>query len=266
MKTIREMVQEQKHEVSHYRDIVNTEVIPKLKSRSTVVGCLLTGSVARGDARKGPMGLDIDILVVTNDRASLNLEKVFGPDVDAIRPYHCISLGEVGLQIDLQTMRELNQIRTKSEAEIFAKQESEIIFDPEGLLAQWKDTYFSISDDQRKERSLKHLFRFRYLTSQYRFEKWAYRKAWIQLAQNASEAIECYLNFLYCINRWFIPRRDWLAYYASELEIHSSNHEEVLASIFTGSLKESDLSEKYLQLQELGNWMELLCKREKWIP
>jgi len=41
---------------------------------------------------------------------------------------------------------------------------------------------FILTDDDIKYRALKHYFRFHYLTSDYRNEKWSYREAWIQIA------------------------------------------------------------------------------------
>ena len=52
------------------------------------------------------------------------------------------------------------------------------------------------------------------------------------MIQNGNEALECYCGFLYCINGWFIPRKDWLVYLTTELEVKAPNHDELIDGLY----------------------------------
>src|SRR5690606_20985152 len=178
-----------------------------------IIGTLLTGSVARKDARIAPLGIMIDLAIIVNSREDINLDVVFGKDEEPFIPYHCITIHEkIGLAIEVIEKSDLFTIRETTESNIYAKLESVILYDPQGILQNWKENSFTVSADEIKTRSLSNYFRFQYLTGEYRIEKWKHRKANIQIAQLFNEACECYCNFLYTINGSFIPRKDWLVY------------------------------------------------------
>jgi hypothetical protein len=265
MKTLQTIENQQKDEVARYRLIVENIVEGKIRPCKYIAGAMLGGSVSRGDARKGPVGLMIDLIIIVENRDDIDLKEIFGPDTEPNIPYHCVPVEDIGLQIELTTTKELEDIRSRSESEIFARLESDIVFDRAGYLQEWKKMSFTIADDQKKNRALKQYFRYQYLTGEYRYEKWSFRNAWIQLALIACEAIECYCNFLYCINGWFIPRKDWLAYFTYELSEKIPNHEHIMEMLFTGEPNEPDIRKKFSQLVEIGKWMSAYCKGENWI-
>jgi len=265
MKTLQTIKKQQKDEVDRYRRIVEKIVEEKIRPCKIINGALLSGSVSRGDARKGPFGLMIDLVVVVDNRDDIDLQEIFGPDTEPNIPYHCVPAEDISLQIELTTTKELKKIRSRSESEMFARLESDIVFDRTGYLQEWKKASFTITDDQKKNRALKQYFRYQYLTGEYRYEKWSSRNAWIQLAQIACEAIECYCNFLYCINGWFIPRKDWLAYLTYELSEKIPSHEQIMGVLFTGGPNEPDIRSKFSQLVEIGKWISAYCKGENWL-
>lgn len=237
----------------------------KIKPCQGITGVMISGSVARGDARKGPFGLLIDLVVVVDNREKIDLEVLFGPDTDPYIPGHCVPVEDIGLKIELTTKEKLDNIRLRSESEIFTRQESIIVFDRTGYMQEWKRNTFVITDDQKRDRALMQHFRFQYLTGEYRYEKWSYRNAWIQLSQIACEATECYCNFLYCINGWFIPRKDWLVYLTYELPIKIPNHEQTMTMLYTDGITELEIRSKFSQLGEIGRWMKTYCTGENWL-
>jgi predicted nucleotidyltransferase len=83
-----EVLADQQSEVVHYRSVARKLTREKLSRMSGVVGVLLTGSVARGDARTGPLGFFVDLLVVHEDGQSIDLESVFGSSTDPDLPFH----------------------------------------------------------------------------------------------------------------------------------------------------------------------------------
>jgi hypothetical protein len=265
MKTLEEIISEQTMEVDTYRKVAKRAVEHFCLREKAILGVLLAGSTARGDARKGPFGFMIDIIVVVNDRNIINLEQVFGPDVEPYLPYHCVSFEDTGLQIELSTVRELGSIRQKDESEIFAKQEAIILLDRTGFLEEWKTTAFLISQADMKRRSLMNYFRFQYLTDLYHQEKWSHREAWIQLAQNGNEACEYYCSFLYCINGCFIPRKDWLVYLTYSLDKRPPEHQSWIDAAYSSVLSREAAESRYEVLRKIGDWMRTFCKETGWI-
>jgi hypothetical protein len=108
-------------------------------------------------------------------------------------------------------------------------------------------------------------FRYQYLTDAYHQEKWAHREAWIQLAQNANEACEAYCNFPYCINGWFIPRRDWLVYFTYTLSQKAPGHERLKDAAYNSVLSRERIESRYKGLQEIGSWMTGFCRTNGWV-
>lgn len=266
MKTFTELIKEQSSDVKQLREIVRKITDDKIIPNRLILGALLTGSVARGDARIGPFGIMIDLAIVVNDKKDISLEEIFGVDEEPYIPFHCISIRDsIGLAIQVIEENKLWEMRDKGESAIFAMHESEILNDKKNLLTKWKNECFTISPDQIKERALQQYFRFEYLTGEYRFEKWSYRKAWVQMAQNCNEANECYCNFLYCINGRFIPRKDWLTYLTYEMNLKPRKHQEYMETLYEAQLNESFMNKKYNVYQEIRNWMERYCKEHNWL-
>lgn len=266
MKTFGEVLKEQKSEVEELRSLAETINREKFIPNNEIIGVLLTGSIARGDARITPPGLLIDLSILVNKRGDISLDDLFGEDEEPGIPYHCVTVKEnVKVAIEIIEESDIWKIREKTEPEIFAKNESIILNDKMGILKIWKNQYFIITDEQARQRALKNYFRFRYLTEDYRFEKWKYRKAYIQILQNFNEAGECYCSFLFCINKKFIPRKDWLTYLTYELNIKPGDHESFMKILYTSIIEEEFVLEKKELLHEIENWMKGYCREKKWL-
>ena len=265
MKNFKQMIADQKAEVEEYRSIARSVTSKYLARQQAVLGLLLTGSVARGDARKGTYGLYIDITVVVEKRNDINLSEIFGPSIEPYIPKHCIMVDDAGIAFEITTMTELNGIRSNFESVIFSKQESIILFDRSGLLAEWKENCFMLSDDDIKKRALQQYFRFDYLICDYRIEKWKHRAAWVQMVQNGNEAMECYCNFLYCINGWFIPRKDWLAYLTYDLQEKMPNHNNIMSDSYSVRATEQGVERRSEKFREIEAWMKEYCLCKNWI-
>ena len=266
MKTFTQIIEEQRNDVEKLRSLAYKINSEKITPNNKIIGALLTGSVARGDARIAPFGIKIDLAIIVKNKSEIDLDKIFGINKAENFPYHCVTFEEkVGIQIELIEEYDLWKIREKHESDIYAKNESIILNDKNGILKKWKDEYFNITNDQLKQRALRNYWRFCYLTGDYRLEKWQYRKAYIQINQNFNEASECYCNFLYCINKQFIPRRDWLAYLTYELKIKPVKHESYMNNLYTAILSEEFILQKNDILKEIKNWMEEYCKDKSWL-
>ncbi len=259
MKYFRDLVKEQEEEVTNLKDIINKINNDNIVPHKKILGALLTGSVARGDARKGPFGIMIDVSVVVKNKEDISLEKIFGKDEEPHIPFHCVPIkDDIWIAVKVLEEEDLWKIRNESESTIFAMNESIILNDKKGILKKWKDEYFVITEEQAKDRAKSQYYRFCYVTGDYRFEKWSYREAWVQCAQNFNEANECFLSFLYCINSMFIPRKDWLTYLTYEMEIKPEKHEEYMNILYTTVLNKQSLSKKFQIYEELRSWMEAL--------
>ena len=251
-----DLCEQQKPEVQRLRSVLDAFLEEADDRLRHAEGLLLTGSVARGDARIGPYGILIDLLLVEGETGPIELSEVFGEDSEPHIPFHCLQLvDKIGLAVSKSTVEGLYRIEEMSESQRFAMNESEILLDPNGSLARWKTTALRITDRDKYERAKQRYSRFRYLIGKYRYEKWADREAWVQLAQNANEAAECYCEFLCCINGTYIPRKDWLAYITYNLPIKPDDHESLMEAIYTSGLDEEALKTKYLRYRELGSWM-----------
>jgi predicted nucleotidyltransferase len=265
MKSLAELKDEQKAEVENLRAAAVRLVRDRLQPQERIIGVLLAGSVARGDARSGPYGLYIDIVVLAEGRNDVDLKELFGPSIEPGVPKHCVKVEDIAVAFELTTTKDLIEIRMKPEAEIYARQESIILYDKTGFLQRWKDTAFTITDEQRSKRALHWFFRYFYLVNNYRIEKWKHRSAWLQLCQNGNEAIECYCNFLFCINGWFIPRKDWLVYLTCELKNIAPGHELILEELYSTVADEQGQTQRFAKLWEIFKWMSAYCKENKWI-
>jgi len=258
MKAFQELKREQTSEVAKYKKIAIIVTEEKLKPHQKIRGVLLTGSTARGDARKGPHGFMIDLTLVVNRLQDINLDDVLGKDCKPYIPYHCVKIpGGHYLAVELITMEKLRQIREQAE--------SGILFDRHGELKAWKEKAFIITEKDKKERALSHYFRMEYLVGDYRYEKWSYRQAWLQLTQICNEACECYCNFLYCINGSFIPRKDWLTYLTHDMKLKASKHNHIIEEIYTAEPTKESVGKRVAFLREVRDWMKGYCEEKGWL-
>lgn len=147
MKSLKELRIEQGPEVEHYRAVADRLVRDVIRTQEGIIGVLLAGSVARGDARKGPHGLYIDLVLVAEQRDDVDLTAAFGPNMEPYLPKQCIKVEDTGASIELTTTKDLQDIRARWEPEIYARQESIVLYDKTGFLKKWKDDTFSISDE-----------------------------------------------------------------------------------------------------------------------
>ena len=265
MRLFDQIVLEQKDEVQKLRAVAKDFVQNRLAPCPEILGVLLTGSVGRGDARISPMGIHIDLAVVVNKKQEINLESMFGPSAKPFIPYHIVLLDDtIGIALETVEMEYLRNIRSQYEPVIFAKNESQVLLDRTGALAEWKRTAFTITEEEIKSRALVFQSRFAYLNGQYRIEKWSHREAWIQINQNFNEACECYCRFLYCINGYFIPRNDWLVYLTYSLEEKPENHAELLEKAYTAENNKPAVSERHTALLEMQEWVNSYNDQKGW--
>jgi hypothetical protein len=265
MKTLDELRAEQEAEVRNYRAVADHVVQDFVHPHEGIIGALLAGSVARGDARHGPFGLYIDLVLVAEHRENVDLTAIFGPSIEPFIPKHCVKVNGTGIALELTTRKDLEDIRSRWEPEIYARHESLVLYDRTGFLSKWKSNVFSISDEQKKDRALVWFFRCQYLVGDYRVEKWKHRSAWVQLCQIGNEAAECYCFFLYCINGQFIPRKDWVTYLTYELPDKATDHARLLETIYTSNPKEEEIDVRFKCLNEVLSWMNSYCHNRKWI-
>jgi hypothetical protein len=266
MKSFLELTREQATEVKYLRSLIDTVVQRSILPNKKILGALLTGSVSRGDARVGPFGLFIDFAIIVRNRNEVDLTALLGPDEKPDLPFHCVTLdGNIGLAVELVEYMELLNIRNKDEASIFAKDESTILFDKEGLLKSWKAKYFTITEDDIRKRALVRLFRVGYLIGEYRMEKWERREAWAQLNQNMNEACECFCEFLYCINGSFVPRKDWLVYLTYEQEKKPANLESLMEHLYQSASDKDSVRKRRIAVLSAYEWMSSYSKMKGWI-
>ena len=212
-----------------------------------------------------PRGLNLDLVVVTEDGASVDLAALLGPTTEPDLPFHCTEYDGLGFQIETRNRSHLLNIRQQQDDAVFAMQESVPLLDPSGFLASWKRSAFVLSPEQVRSRSLGRYFRFQYLTGDYREEKWTHRSAWTQLAQIGNEAAECFCAFLHCVNGGFVPRKDWLTYLTYELSDRPADHALILERIYSADPQEAATSARFAEFRRVGEWMTSYCKIRDWL-
>jgi hypothetical protein len=186
----------------------------RLAQHPEVEAVLLTGSVARGDARQAPLGLLVDVLVLS-DSGQVPLETVFGPSAEPEIPFYCPTVAGTGFQVSQESLECF--AAPKSEAESFALAESKVLYDRNDKVGIRLATEFASHQGPRQQAAMDAFWRFQYLGGPYRWEKWEHRQAWAQLAQNAHEAFEGFCAFTCARNGKFVPRKDWLVYVLYDL-------------------------------------------------
>lgn len=265
MKSFGDVRREQQSEVKYLRSLIETVLEKQILRNEKILGVLLTGSVSRGDARVGPFGLFIDFAVVVRNLQDVDLTSLIGPDEKPSFPFHCVTLdGNIGLAVEVVEYVDLLNIRTKDEAAIYAKFESAILMDREGLLKTWKKKTFVISHDDIRKRSVERLLRTGYLIGEYRMEKWEHRQAWAQLNQNLNEACERFCEFLYCINGSFIPRRDWLVYLLFELDKKPAHLEQLIDQMYQADSSQEAVRKRHWSIVQAYEWMQAYGKARGW--
>ena len=266
MKRLPEILNLQRKEIELYRKAAAAFVEREVRIIPEVLGVLLTGSVARGDARKGPLGLMINLTIVLDSHATLDLNNRFGPSVEPPDfPFHAIYRENELFSIEAIEIEQLVNIKNQQESVAFARKESLILFDRTGQIKQWKTSAFNISSEEIKQRALMYYRWFKYLVDEYHYEKWAYRKAWIQLAHNYNAACECFCSFLFCINGGYVPRKDWMVYLTYELVEKPEDYDQLIHSMYRSLITEEDIAHRATAIRKANQWMEIYCKTKGWI-
>ena len=190
----------------------------------------------------------------------------FGPSVEPPNfPFHAIIWRNVTLAIELTDVDSLRGTKSQLQSEIFAKQESLIMVDRTGELKKRKDTAFQRTDDEIKQRALTYHRWLDYVSNKYHYEKWAYRKSWIQLSHNLSVACECCCSFLFCRNGSFVPRRDWIVYLTYELPLKPNNYDQLIHSMYHSLANEKDIAHRADASRIANEWMITYCKTKDWM-
>lgn len=261
-----EFKRRQREEVRALRRLLD-DVLPEgLYTSRELTGVILTGSVARGDARIGPFGVLIDLLLVLPPQGQVELNDLFGEDAEPDLPFHCVRLNErVGLQIQVATLPELRDAAQRADAAAFALSEAEVLVDPTGVLQELCSSLSRVPETELESAAMEAFFRFDYLVNDYRYEKWSHREAWTQIAQNMNEATECYCRFLYALNGSRTPRRDWLAYLTYELPVTPATHARIMERLYSSELSPESLRHKRAVYMELYAWMTSQCRTRGWL-
>jgi len=265
MKLMSEVLHDQQVDVARYRAAATHFAEDRISRIPGVAGALLSGSAARGDARLGPYGLLLDIVVVHQDGVSLDPVALFGPSSEPEIPFHCVTYDGLGYQIEFVTIDSLLSVRDQPESVIYARWESLVLLDPQGHLARWKNTTFLITPEQARHRALTQFWRYQYLTGEYRIEKWARREAWIQVTQLLNEACECFCAFLHCVNSRYVPRKDWLVYLTFELPEKPPQYGPLIDSMYTAAVTSEGIRDRLAAFILAQDWMHSLCVKKGWL-
>lgn len=224
------------------------------KNKMNISAILLTGSVARGDARKGPYGLFIDLLFIL-ENCEINFKPVFGKDLEPDIPFFCGKVDGVGYQIQTINKEDFLQL-PKPEDQSFAISESKSLMINDEKIELFIKEHFKTIKKPRKNIAMDSFHRFNYLTNSYRLEKWLYRRAFHQISENNHSALLCFTNFLYAINKSFIPRDDWKIYLLFELEITPDNLENIITALQTSVKTERDIEVVQVIIDSCNHWMQ----------
>jgi hypothetical protein len=254
----------QRSEVEHYRSCAARFAEHAASDVPGVIGVLLSGSTARGDARTGPHGFLVDIVIVHDATVAIDPVAAFGPGTEPDLPFHCVEFDGLGFALEFATLEQLRAVRAQPESVVFARNESVVLADPAGELARWKATAFAITEQQIRDRAMAQLSRYRYLVGEYRIEKWAHREAWIQIGQLFNEACECYCFFLHSVNGRFMPRKDWLPYLTYQLPIRPVDHDEIVRAMYGAGNSEAVLRTRLPAFVRAETWMGETCRNRGW--
>ena len=262
MKSIRKMIEEQADFCSGLKRIAQ-HFAEDIDSKFDVTSILLTGSAARGDARMGKLGVLVDLTIIS-DTGNLNLQDSYGPDREPFIPYYCTRFMNTGFQIKQETLSHIFDTN-KSESECFALSESLVLTTKYPEMDSIIRQLYPKSQGSRKDTAMKNYRRYFYLCGEYRYEKWEYREAYHQMAQNFHEAFECFCGFVYAVNGSFIPRKDWLAYLLPEQEIKPPNIELLINKMLRVLPERNGIEEGKIIYQTVGEWMKTTAENFGWI-
>jgi hypothetical protein len=222
---------------------------------------LLTGSIARGDARPGKYGVLVDLTLVSV--AAIDLAPLYGPSTEPDLPFYCTSFNGAGFQIKRILETEFFDL-SKSESEAFSLSESIVLFEKESKYSKFISERFPKRLPPRKDVALYNYWRFLYLCNDYRYEKWLFREAYTQLAENFHEAFECFANFLYAVNGSFIPRKDWLIYLLYGLTDTPPDLERIIESAMSVIPGSEGIRDAIPLFTEIELWMKSMMEKLKW--
>lgn len=252
MKSFRDMKDEQREFCAELESKA-FKLVQSFQRESNIGAVLLTGSVARGDARKGPYGVLVDLLLILN-HSSMDFEPVFGPDLEPEIPFYC---GKVdGVDYQIQSVQKSDFLKLpKPEDQLYALCESKILLCNDDEIDTFIGENFKPFGMPRKDLAMQNFYRFHYLTNDYRLEKWLYREAFLQISENYHSSLICFAHFLYAINKSFIPRDDWKIYLLFDLALKPDNLEEIIESLQSGVRNHEDIKRVQDIIKNCENWM-----------
>ncbi|NPV02529.1 MAG: hypothetical protein HPY53_14235 [Brevinematales bacterium] len=262
MKSIRDMIAEQSGFCGGLRRIAQL-FAEDIDSKFDVTSILLTGSAARGDARMGKFGILVDLTIIS-DTGKLNLQDVYGPDMEPFIPYYCTRFLDTGFQIKEETLSHIFDTN-KPEPECFALSESVVLTTKYPEMDSIIRQLFPKKQGSRRDTAMVNYRRYFYLCGEYRYEKWEYREAYPQMAQNFHEAFECFCGFVYAVNGSFIPRKDWLAYLLPEQEIRPDRIDSLIPELMDVPPNKDSIEKKKRVYQTVGEWMKATAENFGWL-
>ncbi len=262
MKTIGKIIGEQADFCSELRRIA--QIFAKdINAKFDVTSILLTGSAARGDARMGKMGVLVDLTVIS-DSGNLDLPGIYGPDTEPGIPYYCTRFMNTGFQIKQETLSHIFDTN-KTESECYALSESVVLTTKYPEMDSIIRQLFPKKQGSRKDAAMKNYRRYMYLCGEYRYDKWEYREAYAQMAQNFHEAFECFCGFVYAVNGSFIPRKDWLAYLLPEQAIKPDQIDSIINELMEVSPNQESIEKRKQIYGTVGEWMKTTAKNFGWL-
>ncbi|OHD55539.1 MAG: hypothetical protein A2Y33_00850 [Spirochaetes bacterium GWF1_51_8] len=262
MKKLDQMVREQAEYCRGLRE--NARAFAEDINRKIVNDAvLLSGSASRGDARQGRYGLLVDLTLVTPG-GDTDLSKTYGASTEPGIPFYCTVFSNTGFQIKQVSRASLTDT-SKPESECFALAESIVLGENDTRISGELARHYPKKQAPRKETAMQNFRRFRYLCGDYRYEKWEWRQAYTQMAQNFHEAFECFCGFIYAVNGSFIPRKDWLVYLLPEQEIRPEGIDSLTEALLGILPNQNSIEKGKLIYQAVGEWMESSAKELGWI-
>ena len=172
---------------------------------------LLSGSVSRGDYCPGKKGGMIDLIVIKKKSAKITAEGIFGKNEDPFIPYHCIKWNEEWFAILFIDFCDIENFKEFSEPRKFAILESKILFDPIGKYKNELKKINKFAKKDLKDKLNKTKGYIRYIIG--KEAHWEMRKAYPNMQNNLTIAIQLGINCLYYLNKKYTPAEDRKLYY-----------------------------------------------------
>lgn len=262
MKNFKELKAEQAQLCASLRKKV-LSLLPRVEAEKNISAFLLTGSVARGDARLGPFGLYVDLLVIHRDCKELDLRGLFGEDMEPEIPHYCVEIDGTGFQIQVSSESAFLTL-PKSEDQSFALAESELLYCCDQRIEEFFTKQFKSPQAPRRSLAMENYHSFQYFTNPYRMEKWLYREAYPQVSENLHQSLLRLCHFIYAINGSFIPRNDWIVYLLHDQEIISEELEQIMEAFLKGAWCKDDIASVETAIQRANDWMKSEIERLGW--